>query len=56
MEDPLEIKHNGRIKLRSFFNHVDENNIVIILVLWMKDSRTIEGSVCAKVDNYTWML
>jgi hypothetical protein len=56
VEDPLEIKHSGRIKLRSFSNHVDENNIVIILMLWMKESGTIEGSVLVKVDNYTWLL
>jgi hypothetical protein len=56
MEDPLEIKHSGRIRLRSFSNHADENNIIIILVLWMKESRTVEGSVLAKVDNYTWLL
>jgi hypothetical protein len=56
MEDLLEIKHSGRIRLRSFSNHVDENNIIIILVLWMKESRIVEGSVLAKVDNYTWLL
>jgi hypothetical protein len=56
MEDLLEIKHNGGIKLRSLSNHVDESNIVIIFVLWMKESGTIEGSVHARVDNYTWLL
>jgi hypothetical protein len=56
MEDPLEIKHSGGIKLKSFFNHADDSNIVIILVLWMKESRTIERSVLAKVENYTWLL
>jgi len=33
MENPLEIKHSGGIKLRSFFKHVDESNKVIILVV-----------------------
>jgi hypothetical protein len=56
MENPLEIKHNGGIRLRSLSSHVDENNIVIIIVLWMKELGTIEGSVLAKVDNYTWLL
>jgi hypothetical protein len=54
--DPWEIKHSGKIKLRSFFNHVDESNKVVILVLWMKESRAIEGSVFARVDKYTWLM
>jgi hypothetical protein len=56
VKDSLEIKHNGGIRLRSFSNHAIENNIVIILVLWMKELGIIEGSVLAKVDNYTWLL
>ncbi len=55
MENPLEIKHSGGIRLRSFSNHVDESSKIIILVLWMKESGTVEGSVPTKVDN-TWML
>jgi len=56
MENLLEIKHNVGIRLRLFFNHVDESNRVIILVLWMKESRTVEKNVPTRVDNYTWLL
>ncbi len=53
---PLEIKHSGRVRLRSFSNDANESNIVIILVLWMKELGIVEGSVPTKVDNYTWLL
>jgi hypothetical protein len=56
VENPLEIKHSGGIRLRSFSNHANEKNIVIILVLWMKKLGIVEGSVLAKVGNYTWLL
>jgi hypothetical protein len=56
MENPLEIKHSGGIRLRSFFNHANESNRIIILMLSMKESRTIERNVPTRVDNYTWML
>jgi len=56
MENPLEIKHNGGIRLRSFSNHVDESSIIIILVLWMKVSIIVEESVPERVDNYTLLL
>jgi hypothetical protein len=56
MENPLEIKYSGGIRLRSFSNHVDESNRIIILVLWMKESGTVKGNVLTRIDNYTWML
>jgi hypothetical protein len=49
-------KHSGGIRLRSFSNHADEINIIIILVLWMKELGTIKRSVLTRVNNYTWML
>ncbi len=51
MENPLEIKHSEGIRLRSFSNHVDESSKIVILVLWMKESETVEGSVPTRVNN-----
>jgi hypothetical protein len=42
MEHPLEIKHNGGIKLRSFSKHVDESNKVNLRLL--TKARACEGA------------
>jgi hypothetical protein len=54
LENLWEIKHIGGIRLGSFSNHVHESSKVIILVLWLKESRIVEGSVL-EVENYKWL-
>jgi hypothetical protein len=36
----------------SFSNHAHESSKVIILVMWLKESGTVEGNV-PEVENYT---